>query len=813
MKFLILLCSLSFLGGAAYAQTLNVVSTIPANGAFAVDTDSIVITFDAKVDFDPFFIEDSDFSFFIAPEDSIEQLGARLSDDSLSVIFYGNLATNTDYVALLEYAEGINGEILETPYLFQFTTSQTGGQFVVEGYLTQQVLEKQLSSHEGNDVIVYLSYEPFEVEIGDDECMDEECDGDGDAEPVYAAFVNPTNGFYSIPGVREGTYYPIAIGLFFDEETSEDFFPEIYFYDPDEDFIPNSIDVNSTSAPNDTLSGIDLRKLEIVPITFSEALTIAQSEIDALENDPIIVGGSTFYAAFDFSQDDSEPEFKSSILKKITAPLSSKKKIMEDGPGDLFDILSTPSGYQIEWNIYGYDAVKDSAFAIISTPFGAEFLEYIGPDDAELPEGVEFTSIKPLPANFLDSDSAAVIIEAEGGAEFREMFGGPYGFWEMEMEALHRYWDYPEDSTSNAPVMWFGEYYGFTYDPMSNGYLEGYFIVILDIETGEVLYTDSEIGGFGETSHITFDEALELSNSFFEALPNDPVVVGGATNYSSFNIFFEKSGKKAPKQFQAKVKSKLEEDPFTVHPDGYAFSWEIYAYDAVKDSIFSFYVTESDIEFGEYVGEDDLEESIEFDDVKPLPENHIDSDSAAYLIDMEGGLAFRSMLAESELDWEWDMELQLLHQYWDYPLDPTPTAPVTWLGEYYAWAYDEVSEEYFNDSLTVYLDATTGAVLYSTVTVANEIDLDVPETIQLDQNYPNPFNPSTNIPFSLSEASRVEISVYSILGQKVATITDGLYTAGSHIVQWNAQNLSSGIYIYRMNAGGFSQTKKLILLK
>ncbi|GAB5408184.1 MAG: hypothetical protein BalsKO_05490 [Balneolaceae bacterium] len=813
MKFLILLCSLSFFGSVAFAQTMNVVNTYPADGAFAVETDSIVITFDAKVDFDPLFFEDSEFSFFIAPEDSIEQLGARLSDDSLSVIFYGNLAANTDYLALMEYAEGVNGEVLETPYIFQFTTSQTGGQFVVEGYLTQEVLEKQLSGHEENDVIVYLSYEPFEIEIGEDECMDEECEenGDEDAEPVYATFADPETGFYSILGVREGTYFPVALGLSFDDESFESFFPEIYFYDPDEDFEPNSIDVNSTSATNETLSGIDLRKLEIVPITFSEALEIAQDEIEALENNPTIIGGGTFYAALDFS-DDSEPEFKSSIVKKIAAPLSSKKKTADDDSNDLFDIFSIPTGYQIEWNIYGYDSVKDSAFIIASAPFGAEFIEYVDANEADLPEGIEFSTIKALPETFIDSDSATTIIEAEGGAEFRGFFDDSFGFWEMEIEAIHRYWDYPENPTTTAPVMWFAEYYGFAFDLNTQEYIDGYLTVILDIETGTVLYKDSDIGGFG-ASKITFDEALDLSTSFFEALPNDPIIMGGVTNYSSFEIFSDDFEKQASKQFQSKIKAKIDDIPFVVQPDGYGFSWEIYAYDAVKDSIFSFYVTEFDIEFGEYVGEDDLEESIDFDQMKPLSETHIDSDSAAFLIDMEGGLAFRSVMAESELDWEWEMELQLLHQYWDYPLDQTPTAPVTWLGQYYAWAYDEVSEEYFEDSLTVYLDATSGAVLYSTVTVANEVNPELPENIRLDQNYPNPFNPSTVIPFSLSEASRVEISVYSILGQKVATIVNGLYPVGSHTAQWNAQNLASGVYIYRMQAGNFVQTKKLVLLK
>lgn len=814
MKFLILLCSLSLFGSAALAQNLNVVSTYPADGAFAVDTDSIVITFNQKVNFDPLLSEDSNFSFFIAPEDSVEKLGARLSADSLSVIFYGNLSSNTDYVALVEYAEGISGELLGTPFLFQFTTSLTSGQFVVEGYLTEEVLDQALLNQVGDNVIVFLSNDPFDIGIIDDECMNEDCESDGDAEPLYAAFANSETGFYSIPRVREGTYFPVAIGLVFDEEYSDDLFPEIYFYDPDENFQPNSIEVNSTSAPSDTLSEVDLTRLEFNPITFEHALSIAQDEINMLPNDPIIIGGGTFYAYFGFPEVYEEPVFKSSILRKVTQTISSNRKTTNDIEDDIFDILSTPNGYQIEWSIYGYDSVKDSVFIIISTPFGAEFIEYIGTDEAELPEGIEFSSIKPLPVTYIDSDSAATIFDAEGATEFRELFEGDFGYWNMDMEAVHRYFDLPNNPTPEAPVMWFGEYYGSSFNPVTNEYIEGYLIIILDIETGEVLYKDSETGGFGETSKITFDDALELADSLLNELPNDPIVVGGATYYESDHIVFKEKAKKAPKEYLANIKAKFDDDPFSVQPDGYAYSWEIYAYDAVKDSALAIYVTEYGVEFAGYMGGDgDNGEPIELDQIKPLPDNYISSDSAAYLIDVEGGLAFRSMLAESEFDWQWHMELQLLHQYWDYPPDATPTAPITWSGKYFAWAFDEVSLEYMEDSLAIYLDIETGEVLFSTVVVSNDIEQGVPEKFSLSQNYPNPFNPSTNITFQLSEASKVEISVYSILGQKVATIINGSYPLGSHTVQWNAQNLASGVYIYRMQAGSFIQTRKLILLK
>jgi beta-xylosidase len=89
----------------------------------------------------------------------------------------------------------------------------------------------------------------------------------------------------------------------------------------------------------------------------------------------------------------------------------------------------------------------------------------------------------------------------------------------------------------------------------------------------------------------------------------------------------------------------------------------------------------------------------------------------------------------------------------------------------------------------------------------------IPKEYNLRQNYPNPFNPSTMIDFTLSSAEKVKIIVYNQLGQQVATIADGEYSIGTHQLNFNPGNLASGVYYYRINAGTFTQTKKMILLK
>jgi surface protein len=90
---------------------------------------------------------------------------------------------------------------------------------------------------------------------------------------------------------------------------------------------------------------------------------------------------------------------------------------------------------------------------------------------------------------------------------------------------------------------------------------------------------------------------------------------------------------------------------------------------------------------------------------------------------------------------------------------------------------------------------------------------DLPNEFTLDQNYPNPFNPTTTIRFGLPESADVSLEVYTVLGQKVMTLVNENRSAGWHTVTLNATDLSSGVYVYRIQAGGMVQTKKLMLVK
>jgi hypothetical protein len=89
----------------------------------------------------------------------------------------------------------------------------------------------------------------------------------------------------------------------------------------------------------------------------------------------------------------------------------------------------------------------------------------------------------------------------------------------------------------------------------------------------------------------------------------------------------------------------------------------------------------------------------------------------------------------------------------------------------------------------------------------------ISQTLSLSQNYPNPFNPSTTIEFDLPKTSEVSLKVFNILGEEVTTLVSDMLSVGSYSYEWDASSLASGVYLYRLEAEGFVETRKMILMK
>lgn len=102
---------------------------------------------------------------------------------------------------------------------------------------------------------------------------------------------------------------------------------------------------------------------------------------------------------------------------------------------------------------------------------------------------------------------------------------------------------------------------------------------------------------------------------------------------------------------------------------------------------------------------------------------------------------------------------------------------------------------------------------YSTTTSVNTYSSEVPSEFKLYNNYPNPFNPSTTIKFDVSDVSNVKISVYDLLGREVKTLINEVLKAGKYKIDFDASDLTSGTYFYRIESEGLNEVKKMILVK
>jgi len=101
----------------------------------------------------------------------------------------------------------------------------------------------------------------------------------------------------------------------------------------------------------------------------------------------------------------------------------------------------------------------------------------------------------------------------------------------------------------------------------------------------------------------------------------------------------------------------------------------------------------------------------------------------------------------------------------------------------------------------------------SEIVNVQNIGTEIPSAYSLSQNYPNPFNPSTVVRFSLSVVSNVVLKVYDVSGREVETLVNEQLQPGTYSTQWNASAYSSGVYFYKIRAGEFTETKRMLLIK
>jgi hypothetical protein len=145
----------------------------------------------------------------------------------------------------------------------------------------------------------------------------------------------------------------------------------------------------------------------------------------------------------------------------------------------------------------------------------------------------------------------------------------------------------------------------------------------------------------------------------------------------------------------------------------------------------------------------------------------------------------------------------------------TTDGGITWTLQISQTQWSLLAVSYINANNCIAV-GENGTILRSSeggVTFIKGANLNLPNELTLYQNYPNPFNPSTVIQFALPEASDVIIELFNLLGQKVDTIVGGNFVAGVHKIRYDASHLAGGVYFYKIRAGKFTETHKMLLIR
>ena len=172
-----------------------------------------------------------------------------------------------------------------------------------------------------------------------------------------------------------------------------------------------------------------------------------------------------------------------------------------------------------------------------------------------------------------------------------------------------------------------------------------------------------------------------------------------------------------------------------------------------------------------------------------------------------GGTAIVSIYGETEVTTSFSIasrDVAFVDMYWEVPAEISEDTRI----------YAEIDPD--NNITEIHENNNKGFVtlsLWGATPIADEVQSQMPVQLTLYQNYPNPFNPFTTIKFFIPKPEKVKVEVYNIVGQKIKTVLDKSIPAGNHEVKFSGQNLASGLYLYRIQAGERRDVKKMILIK
>ncbi len=732
---------LLFISTFAFSQGFVVTGSYPADGQAGLPTDPVSVLlrfgFSKPVDLTRTWPEVNiplgPFNFLaFDPIDSIELGEPYFSPTADTVGIFAKLRPATDYCIILYGAYSLEGELLNKPYVVNFTTNASTGTRKVSGTIIlpsgkissfrfnspltnlkdlKLKLPSELGGKEISPTVLRkfenpnFSFKNFELSqplkissvdpnIGVVALLDGNPFVKEGVVVKYAANVN-TDFSFEAKYVRDGSYY-----LFVAFDTERDgiftFSDLLMFYDADGDNQPDSINVIGGDLTGLNVSGV----FQLKPFTVREKLDTVMSIARNYASDAVLREIMTF-----------EPQ--------IELPLPDTL----DGK-----VYSAAYGF--------YSASRDTVFRIYVVAFGEIILQ---PDWSLL-------GTVNLPETFVDSDVAFDSAEANGGFGFRSEPNTFTGIFydlrnylgdENPPDTINPYWRlvYVKADTSyqSIPIAFL-----IFYLSPSDGRLVKKFEVSLRPVTAKEKFSDIDSVAkiYASDAKLMYVVGREL----------DTVIDGkcGLWNY----------GYRSPTKGKFSVW-------YLLGGVGVDTAW------------------------------------LPVDITKPLDFSvYRDSDVLAQVGETYGGSQFRGLYS-------------LTSVAYGYVQSPLDTSKI-----YFHSIYEGIDTATGRSKRFIALiDPVTGMFAGSFTKVEKDVTAGIPTDFVLYQNYPNPFNPTTTITYDLPLRANVKLVIYNVLGQKIAILVDEVQESGRYNVTFDASNLPSGVYFYRLEADKFVQTRKMLLVK
>ncbi len=179
--------------------------------------------------------------------------------------------------------------------------------------------------------------------------------------------------------------------------------------------------------------------------------------------------------------------------------------------------------------------------------------------------------------------------------------------------------------------------------------------------------------------------------------------------------------------------------------------------------------------------------------------------------------SFTAMPGDGQITLNWTTTSESRNDHFEIVRDGVRAADVPSLnqatGGNYSWTDHLVTNGLDYSYTLVSVDVNGVREELQTISGVRPSAQPMPTAYALYQNYPNPFNPETSIAFDLVQAGSVDLAIYSVMGEKVSTLVSGPMSSGPHSVVFNGSKLATGVYLYKLSVNGFTNTKKLVLLK